>query len=271
MTAAALTHRWPVPVYSEPSLCARLLGPFRVTLDGRAVDTLSSRRTRNVLAYLLTHRRVPVPRDVLMNVFWPRAEPHAARNCLHVALAGVRRELRRVSPEPVLRRAHDTYLVAESVSVWVDVEDFEQRCRDGRRAEQAGDASAAIRAYEAAAQLYDGDFFADDPYADWAIPTRDALRLLAVDTQSRLVDLYLRRGAYGPAAHVARSILGTDPCNELVHRQLMSCYAAMGQLHLALGQYRRCADALWSTFRVRPTSETRRMYARLWAGEAPAV
>jgi DNA-binding SARP family transcriptional activator len=255
---------------TQPSLCAQLLGAFRVTLDGRDVDTVSSRRTRNVMAYLLTHRRVPVPRDVLMDVFWPRAEPDAARNCLHVALTGVRRELRRVSPEPVLQRAHDAYLVADSVSVWVDVEDFEQQCHEGLRAEHAGDLTAAIRSYEAAEQLYDGDFLADDPYAEWAMPTRDELRLLAVDTQSRLVELYNRRGAYGPAIQVGRRILATDPCNELVHRRLMSGYAATGQLHLALNQYRRCADALWATFRVRPTPETKQLYARLWAGEAPA-
>jgi hypothetical protein len=34
-------------------LTARLLGRFVVTVDGHLVDTQSSRRTRNVLGYLL--------------------------------------------------------------------------------------------------------------------------------------------------------------------------------------------------------------------------
>ena len=271
MSTATLSHRWPASVHSGPSLSARLLGSFRVTLDGRRVDTVSSRRTRNVMAYLLSHRRIPVSRDVLMDVFWPSADPDAARNSLHVALTGVRRELRRASQAPVLQRSHDTYRVADTVAVWVDVEDFERRCAEGRRAERIGDVDTAVRAYEAAGQLYEGDFFADDPYADWAQPTRDALRLLAVDSQTRLVGLYVHRGEFGPAVPVARWILANDPCNEPAHRQLMSCYAATGHVHLALGQYRQCADVLWSTFRVGPARETRRLYEQLWGGESAAV
>jgi DNA-binding SARP family transcriptional activator len=271
VSTATLSRRWPVSVHSGPALSVRLLGAFRVTLDGRPVDTESSRRTRNVMAYLFSHRRVPVSRDVLMEVFWPDAGPDAARNCLHVALTGVRRELRRASTAPVLQRAHDTYRLADTIAVWVDVEDFERRCAEGRRAEQDGDLDAAVRAYEAAAQLYGGDFFADDPYAEWAQPARDALRLLAVDAQTRLVGLYVHRGEYGPAVHVARWILANDPCNEVAHRQLMSCYAATGHQHLALGQYRQCADVLWSTFRVGPARETRRLYERLLAGASAAV
>ena len=271
MSTATLSRRWPASVHSGPTLSVRLLGSFRVTLDGRRVDTESSRRTRNVMAYLFSHRRVPVSRDVLMDVFWPDADPEAARNSVHVALTGVRRELRRASTEPVLQRTHDTYRLADPIAVWVDVEDFERRCAEGRRAEHTGDIQTAVRAYEAAGQLYEGDFFADAPYAEWAQPTRDALRLLAVDAQTRLVGRYVDRGEFGPAVHVARWILANDPCNELAHRQLMSCYAATGHVHLALGQYRQCADVLWSTFRVGPARETRQLYERLWAGATAAV
>lgn len=253
----------------SPLLSARVLGRFSVMLDGRPVDTLSSRRTRNVLAYLLTHRRVPVPRDVLMDAFWPHADPEAARNSLHVALTGVRHALRCAWPGLVLQRVHDTYRLADAVTVWVDVEEFEQHCRDGQRAEHAGDLAGAIRSYEAAAQLYDGDFLADDPYADWATLTRETLRYQAVEAQSRLVELYMSRAAYGPAIQTGRWILAADPCNETVHRRLMSCYAAVGQVHLALSQYRRCADALWEAFEVRPAHETTRVYRQVLTGSAP--
>jgi hypothetical protein len=39
--------------HEAPVLTARLLGRFVVTVDGHLVDTQSSRRTRNVLGYLL--------------------------------------------------------------------------------------------------------------------------------------------------------------------------------------------------------------------------
>jgi DNA-binding SARP family transcriptional activator len=78
---------------SGPVMTARLLGRFTIAIDGEVVDTQSSRRTRNILAYLLTNRCTPVPRDVLMEVFWPNVDEGAARNSLHVTLTGVRNAL----------------------------------------------------------------------------------------------------------------------------------------------------------------------------------
>ena len=244
-------------------LTARLLGRLWVVVDGQVVDTGSSRRTRNVLAYLLTHREAPVPRDVLMDVFWGNAEPEAARNSVHVALSGVRRALRAAGAEPLLERRHDTYRFADHLDVWVDVEAFERGCREGRRAEEAGDAAAALDAYERAGQLYDGDFLADDPYAPWAGEIRETLRAQARDAACRQVALYGRLGHDRSAVLVGRRVLAGDPCNEPVHRQLMVSYASAGQRHLALLQYQRCREALWSTFRIQPAIDTTVLYESL--------
>lgn len=244
-------------------LTARLLGRLWVVVDGQVVDTGSSRRTRNVLAYLLTHREAPVPRDVLMDVFWGNVEPEAARNSVHVALSGVRRALRAAGAEPLLERRHDTYRFADHLDVWVDVEAFERACREGRRAEEAGDAAAALDAYERAGQLYDGDFLADDPYAPWAGEIRETLRAQAGDAACRQVALYGRLGDDRSAVLVGRRVLAGDPCNEPVHRQLMVSYASAGQRHLALLQYQRCREALWSTFRIQPAIDTTVLYESL--------
>jgi SARP family transcriptional regulator, regulator of embCAB operon len=244
-------------------LTAQFFGTFRVSVEGIPVDTVSSRPARNVLAYLLAHRRTAVPRDVLMDVFWPAAGPGAARNSLHVALSRARQALRAASPAAMVERRFDTYRIAGPVTVWTDLEHFERACATGRRIDRAGDATAAIRSYETACQIYEGDFLADEPYAEWAASTRDALRLQAVDVQSRLVEMYIECGSYGPAALVGRRILAVDPCNEAVHRRLMVCYAAAGMRHLALAQYDRLTTALWDTFRVRPSAETIDLYERL--------
>src|SRR5829696_7265873 len=109
-------------------LTGHFLGSFRVTIDGNLVDTATRRRSREVLAYLLAHRRSAVPADVLIEAFWPEAERRAARNSLHVALSGLRRALRAASPEPVLERRFDAYRIADSVTVWIDAEQFERDC-----------------------------------------------------------------------------------------------------------------------------------------------
>jgi SARP family transcriptional regulator, regulator of embCAB operon len=243
-------------------VAAHLLGGFRLSVQGAPIDVRLRRRVRDVLAYLVTYRHVPVPRDVLMEAIWPGARPDGARNSLHVALSGARQALRAVAPTPVIERYHDSYRIMPTFDVWTDVEQFERECSAGRRAAAAGE-PMAMRHYETACQLYEGDFLADDPYSEWAARRRNELRLAAIDAQSRLVDAYVERRSFAAAAPLARHVIDGDPCNEHVHRQLMVCYAATALRHLALFQYHRLAEELWSTFRVRPSAPTQRLYELL--------
>jgi DNA-binding SARP family transcriptional activator len=194
-----------------------------------------------------------------MDAIWPRARPDPARNSLHVALSGARQALRVASAMPVIERHHDSYRIASAFDVWTDVEQFQRECSAGRRAEIAGE-SAALRHYETACQLYEGDFLADDPYSEWAAGRREELRLAATGVQSRLVDAYVEGGSFTSAATLARRIIDNDPCNEHVHRQLMICYTATGLRHMALFQFHRLAEELWNAFQARPSAQTRRLY-----------
>ena len=249
-------------------LTARLLGGCVIAVDGSVIDTSSSRRTRNLLAYLVTHRKEPVPRDVLMDVFWPDASPEAARNSLHVALTGVRRTLSDVTTCPLLERRFDTYQLVPSAGAWVDVTEFEHYAELGQRLDRRGDSAAARRAYEMAADLYEGDFLADDPYGSWPRTVREALRLQVIELRIRLVDHYLEVSDLPAATTTARAALALDPHNEVLHRQLMGCYASSGQTHRALAQYHQCAELLWDDFHIRPAPETTRIFDEL---RSPAI
>jgi DNA-binding SARP family transcriptional activator len=170
---------------------------------------------------------------------------------LHVALSGVRQALRGASSVSVLQRRHDTYrLVADET--WVDVEELERHCAEGRRADRAGDTATAVRCYAAADRLYEGDLLADDPYLGWISPERESMRLEVLHAQRRLAALYAANGDHAGAVLVGRRALGIDPYDEAVHRQLM----LFGQLHLALAHYHRYADLLWEAFRIRPSPQT---------------
>jgi DNA-binding SARP family transcriptional activator len=244
-------------------LRAHLLGELRVIVDGRLVDTTSSRRNRNMIAYLLAHRDAPVPRDVLTGAFWPDSPPAAARNSLHVALSGARRMLRTATAEPVIERRMDSYQIARSIRIWTDISQFEGSCQAGAWADRRGDRDAAVRHLQDADLLYQGDFLADEPFAEWTLAQRESLRLQALDAQSRLVTLYTERGDFGPAVTLGRRVLAVDPCNERVHRELMRCYAGSGLRHLALLQFRQLAATLREALGVRPSGDTIALSERL--------
>lgn len=238
---------------------AYLLGEPRLIVGGRLLEVAGG-RSRDLLIYLLTHRETAVHRDVLVDVFWPRARPAAGRNSLHVALTGARRELRAVTERPVIERSGQGYRIGLDIAVWTDADEFERHCRQGLR---AADPAVAAEHFEAAGLLSRGEFLADRPYAEWAAPRRESLRALAVEARSRLVVLYTGRGEHGAAAALARRVLADDRCNEDVHRALMLCYARTGLRHLALLQYRQLVTVLWDDLRVRPAAETVALYERL--------
>jgi DNA-binding SARP family transcriptional activator len=43
----------------------------------------------------------------------------------------------------------------------------------------------------------------------------------------------------------------------------MTCYAAAGQRHLALSQYHRLVELLWTALSVRPSSRTTALFEEL--------
>jgi DNA-binding SARP family transcriptional activator len=271
---AAKLQRWKSrSIVSEQSgveLSARMLGSLVVTVNGTLIDTTSSRRTRQVLSYLLLHRRAATSRDVLMDTFWPTASPEAARNNLHVALSGIRQALREASPASLLQRRHDTYRLSGD-PIWVDVEEFEQRCVSGHRADRAGDTGLALECYAAADRLYAGDLLADDPYLGWIAAEREALRLDILRVQRRLAELHAAAGDHASAALLARRALSIDPYDETLHGQLMLAYRDLGQRHLALSQYQRCVDLLWQAFQIHPSPQTVQLNEQLRCRQAVAL
>lgn len=246
-----------------PSLVTHLLGRLRVALHDAPVDSLPSGRSRALFGYLLTHRDPWPSREMLMEVFWPDAAPSVARNNLNVAVYGVRRAFHTAADMQVVVFENGSYRLHPDLRLWVDVDEFEHHVRAGRQLEAAGELAGAIAEYELAASLYQGDFLADDPYEEWPVLTREHLRLIHLETVDRLSYLYFSQSRYAPCAALCQRILERDPCQEDAHRRLMRCYSRQGQPHLALRQYRICAEALRAELGIDPAPETTALYEQI--------
>jgi DNA-binding SARP family transcriptional activator len=236
-------------------LSAWFLGSFRATLDHRPV-ALRSRRTRVLLAYLVDRSQVPVPRDVLMDAFWPRSTPAAARNSLHVAMWALRRDLAAAWPGSVVECRGDVYRFSDEVVLRTDVAEMAQRCDRGAAAAAAGRLTEAVEEYEAARALCRGAYLADDPYLEWALQRRDDLRLRALGCAERLSELYLELGDLRETEALCTHVLREEPCHEPVARRLMLAYARLGQPHMALREYDRIVHELDRDLGVQAATET---------------
>jgi DNA-binding SARP family transcriptional activator len=251
-----------------PALAVYCLGPFRVYQDDQPVTNWPSGKGKCVFKYMAANRRSPIPKDVLMDLFWRDTDPDAARNNLNVAIHGLRQALRAVRPDfSHILFQDDCYLLNPALGVWIDVEEFMQRYEAGQTLERRGELAGAIREYEAAEGLYQGDFLEEDLYEEWPMARREGLKDSYLFVLDRLSRHYLDERRYAACIHLSQKILAKDNCREEAHRRLMRCYSRQGQRNLALRQYHFCAETLARELEVSPTQETVALYDQIRRGE----
>lgn len=272
-STAQMAHQTPSPVVVPPvstanagkiQLVGQLFGNCRATINDLPIEKCASSRGRALFIYLLMHRATPTPSEVLMDVFWPDASPKSARNSLNVALHNLRQSLRTAIDQPTIMFQNGAYCFSAEIQVWTDVDMFERYIQSGQKLELSGNQQAeALREYEAAIELYQGDFMADDPYEEWAVFTRERLRVTYLDLVNRLSGINFEQHNYSACINQCKLILALDKCREDVHCRLMMCYVRLNQHHLALRQYQACVDALHTELNVAPASTTRQLYERI--------
>lgn len=259
--------RIPDDLPADGRLVVRMLGRFEVSCADTVIEW-QGQRGPAVLRYLLTQPGRSVPRDVLLEQFWPDVDPLHARNRLQVALSCLRRNLRPVTALAVVEHRAGTYTISPELDLDVDVEEFDRCRRAARRAEDHGQHGAVIAGYQRAADLYRGPFLADTPYDDWTIVPREAYRIAYLDVLDRLAGALEHAGRMDECVNVALQMLEVDGCHEAGHRLLMRSYVHMGRGHQALRQFELCRRALRSTLAVGPSTQTIGVYREVRAAMA---
>jgi DNA-binding SARP family transcriptional activator len=243
-------------------VAVHMLGTFSMTIGDLPVK-LPASRGFSVLKFLLLHHKQYTSREVLMETFWPEAEPETARNCLNVALYSLRKALRSVTFLPLVIFEDGAYRLEPSLQIWLDVEEFESRVSAGQRLEMGNQLTAAIAEYEAAISLCQGDLLEQNPYEEWTVLDRERLRIAYLEILDRLSQIYFSQERYAACITVCQLMLRRDRCREDAHCLLMRCYSLQGQYHLALRQYQLCVEALDIELDVEPAEETTKLYEQI--------
>src|SRR5439155_18199846 len=98
-------------------------------------------------------------------------------------------------------------------------------------------------AYQVALDLYTGDLLPENVYEEWVGPRREALRRGHLSLLSELAERHEGRGETAQAIAALQRLVAEEPADEAAHTGLMRLYAAAGQRHQALRQYRPLAEA----------------------------
>jgi DNA-binding SARP family transcriptional activator len=246
------------------SLFVYCLGRFRVFQGEKEITEWHSFKGRDVFKYLLVRRDTPVAKDILMDVFWPDADPQAARRNLHQTIYSLRQTLRGEQPEfQYIWFENDCYFINPQMRVWLDFFEFEKYIQAGLRLELAGQFEEAIEQIGIAEGLYLGDFLEEDFYEEWPVVHRQKLLNQYMNLVEKLIVFYFQNRQYPAAVHFCEKILAKDRCYEAAHRHLMTCYLAQGLRHLAIRQYQTCIRALREEVDIEPSEETVALYKHI--------
>ena len=112
--------------------------------------------------------------------------------------------------------------------MWIDVDEFDRHVQAGRRLEAKEQIAHAIAEYEAAIEVYQGDFLSGDPYEEWPVLPRERLRVAYFDVLDPLSRIYLIRQEYAACVTTCQQMLARDNCREDAHSRLMHCYSLQG-------------------------------------------
>ena len=244
---------------TEPPLFATFFGTFNVYRDRRPLSIGSSRPVCELGTYLMAHAGKSVARDALMDLLWPEVDPSRAAHRLHVAVSDLRRVVDAPGLASLVRLQDDSYHIdAESVST--DCALFEQYFLRATRHRARGDEEGAAISFEAALQLYRGEFLADHPYLDWAAQQRAHFAERHLSALTALCERAARRHDFRSVEEFARAILAVDNLREQAQRHLMRAHYGLGQRASAIRQYRAFAAELERELGATPSLLTQQLH-----------
>ena len=199
----------------------------------------------------------PQTREQLGAALWPDLARQQLGNALHTAL----RELRRALGDPTWVLYSDgRYGFNRALRHDSDVDTFESALAGAGRAPPA---SAALPDLQRAVAAYGGDFLAGMAAGEWTQARRDELRRRFESALLAVGRLQAAAGRYEAAVTAFRRAVEHEPLNEVAHRELMTCWAQLGESARALQHYRELVTLLADQVGVRPAAETTALYERL--------
>ena len=251
-------------------LRAYCFGNFEVYLNEKRLDKWSSLKAKSLLKFLISCRGKPVARDVLVETLWPNCAPEVGSNNLKSAIYALRQVLRQGELNddnktncPFVQFSEARYMLSPELGLWVDVDDFKHVWTAGQRLEKQGDMEGAAKQYQLADELYRGDYLEDEPYAEWTLLRREALKDIYLAVLGKLANISFKANDCDSCIMYSQKILAKDSCHEEAYRWLIRCYFRLGQRHRAQQWYNLCVATLKRELDSMPDRQTVSLYRQL--------
>lgn len=233
----------------EPRVRVFSLGRTEVvTPEGPQSGKWLDQRAGQVLKYLVCERDRVVPAEEIAESVCRHAQ-RSTLGTVRYFIHALRAKLEPGRPKrdrgSVVVARHGGYTLNRA-EVWIDADEFEAQVDAGLSALGRGERAAAGEHFETALSLYQGDFLADEPYAEWALMERERLHALAEKPLRGLGELH-RHDPDAAAGYLER-LAQMEPLDGAVQRELLTLYLRQGRLSRATRHYQAFRQRLLREF-----------------------
>jgi DNA-binding SARP family transcriptional activator len=246
-----------------------LFGRFQIRSDRGLVAGFESKKTQELLSYLLMYRLRAHHREALAYQLWGENCNGDTKKHLRQTLWQLQSAINRLdngANVPLLVVDTEFIGINPRAQFTLDVKQFEQAYASVRDVpgHQLDDDGA--RSLQQASILYRADLL-EGWYQEWCLFERERLRSMYLSMQGKLMGFCEARGEYELSIAYGNQILRFDRAHERTHQRLLRLYCLLGDRTMALRQYDRCCAALREELDVKPTQLTHRLYERICADE----
>jgi LuxR family maltose regulon positive regulatory protein len=241
---------------TAPKYKFQALGNAIVSLDNEVLSSSKWQRlvARDLLFCLLAYPE-GLTKQMIGLYLWPGSSESQLRETFKKAIA----TLRQVLGSEIVLFEDERYYINPLLDYEYDVEVFQDKLKEARRAEQPQQWVPLCR--EAVA-CYRGPYL-PGLEGEWIIPLREQLHRNYVQATLRLITHYVDIAQYTQALTYCQQLLEQDECVEEGHRLAMRAYGALGDQAAVARQYQRCVDVLQQDLGVSPSEQTQALYAQL--------
>jgi two-component SAPR family response regulator len=215
----------------------RFLGRFEcLAPDGRRLELhWRTAKAKELFVYLLHKRGSSIPKERLIDLFWPEMEEEKALTNLHTTVYQVRRLLKDQVLPIRLSYIENSYRL-DAPDVEFDSERWEAEVKEALQ-EPLFD-SVRLQRLKRLTDAYGGDFLEQEGYL-WAEDERHRLRLLWLEAARRAADTAEQAGNTADAAALLVRIRERFPYAEEFHLRLIRLYDRMGLQREADAEFER--------------------------------
>lgn len=237
-----------------PVLYITTLGRFTVRQGQISLpDSTWQRRAGELFRLLLISPGRILLREQVMAALWPDSTPETAADLFYRATSALRRALEADLPEKFSSRYLDVSQGSISLLLpagsWVDFQAFQVHVAAGE--------------WQAALELYHGDLFPGDLYADWAVGLRETLKQQALLAALALARDKTSAGEEDLVLAACHRALEIEPWQEEAALLAMQAYVRSNDRIAAIRIYRQLARSLQEELGIKPRLELQQLYRSL--------